>query len=116
MSEHVIIDSHHEVADLEKLAVIMDSKFTIPGTDIKFGLDPVLGLIPGIGDTLTLTTNAYIMMRARSFDIPWHGYVRMFWNIFIDWLIGLIPLVGDIFDIGFKSHRKNIEIIKHYAK
>jgi hypothetical protein len=116
MSNSYKTPPHKNFDDLEKLAHLMDSQFTITGTNIKFGLDALIGIIPIIGDTLMLYTNIYILIRARSFDIPWHGYVRMFGNIIIDWLIGLPPIIGDVFDVGFKSHIRNINIIKKYTQ
>lgn len=107
-------DHEKRIKNLEKLAVWMDSRFTIPGTNIQLGMDSILGLIPGIGDTLTLGSTAYFYGFATSLNLPWHVKGRILWNGFIDWLIGLIPFFGDIFDIGWKSNLKNIELIKSH--
>lgn len=108
-------DRERELRHLEELADLMDSKFVLPGTSIRFGLDSLLGLIPGVGDTIGLITSVYIAGRAQAHDVPAHIKWVMLWNIFIDWLIGLIPLIGDIFDIGFKANRKNIELIRKHS-
>jgi hypothetical protein len=105
-------DKHPHVQELELLADWMDSKFFIPGTNYRFGLDPLIGLIPGIGDTAGLLISAYIFHKASAHDLPRHLKIRMIANIFIDWLIGLIPFLGDLFDIGWKANRRNVELLR----
>ena len=102
------------IRDLEYLADWMDSKFTVPGTQIRFGLDSLTGLVPGIGDTLGLAVSAYIYGRARQHDLPPHLKIAMLKNIGIDWLIGLIPFAGDLFDFGWKANRKNVALLKKH--
>ena len=103
-----------KIAKLRRMADWMDSRFKIPGTDIRFGLDSLLGLIPGVGDTVTLASTAYLLGMAKSLGVPKHAVALMIWNAFIDWFIGLIPFLGDIFDIGWKANKKNVSIIlKH---
>lgn len=101
---------------LQSMADWMDSRFKIPGTSIRFGLDSLLGLIPGVGDTVTLVSTVYLMGRARSFQLPWHVNLLMIFNTFVDWLIGLIPLIGDLFDIGWKANQRNVALIKKHAE
>ncbi|MEX0624731.1 DUF4112 domain-containing protein [Saccharospirillum sp.] len=103
--------SREELAKLQQLSNLMDKAFTIPGTSIRFGVDSIIGLIPVIGDTLSISVSGYIYSFAKRAGVPWHKRMRMVWNIFVDWLIGLIPLAGDIFDIGFKANSKNVRII-----
>ena len=105
---------HHHIKDLEALADWMDSKFTVPGTRYRFGLDSFTGLVPGIGDTLGLAVSAYIYHRARQYDLPARLKAVMLKNIFIDWLIGLIPFAGDLFDFGWKANRKNVALLKQH--
>lgn len=101
---------------LETLADWMDSRFVVPGTSIRFGLDSLIGLVPGVGDTLTLASSAYLIGKARSYDVPAHVIGRMIFNAFLDWFIGLIPFFGDIFDIGWKANRKNLKLLKAHAR
>ncbi len=108
------IITEEEIQKLDKMAEWMDSRFKIPGTSIRFGFDSLLGLIPGIGDTVTLATTGYLISRAHNYKLPWHVKTTMLWNLFIDWLIGLIPLLGDIFDVGWKANQKNVALIKKY--
>lgn len=103
--------------DLEKLQAFadwMDSRFVIPGTQIRFGLDSLLGLLPGLGDTITVLSTAYLISKAHEHGAPFHIKARMAWNGFIDWMVGLVPLVGDIFDVGIKSNQKNVELLRRH--
>lgn len=104
-----------DIEKLESLATWMDSRFQIPGTSIRFGLDSLLGIIPGVGDTVTLASTVFLISKAHSFGVPWYIILKMAWNAFLDWLIGLIPLIGDIFDIGWKANQKNVALIKKHA-
>ncbi len=107
---------HHNIDDLEWLAHIMDSSIILPGTNIRIGLDPIIGLIPGIGDTITLAVSGYIVHRARQHGAPQALLAKMGWNIFIDWLVGIIPFFGDIFDTKFKANKKNVDLLKAHLK
>lgn len=108
--------SRESLAKLQRFAELMDKAFVIPGTNIRFGFDSIVGLIPVVGDTLTVGVSGYIYSFAKPSGVPWHKRVQMLWNIFIDWLIGLIPLLGDIFDVGFKANSKNVDIIIKHVK
>lgn len=101
---------------LQKLSNLMDKAFIIPGTHIRFGIDSIIGLVPVIGDTLSVGVSGYIYSFAKRAGVPWHKRMLMVWNIFIDWLIGLIPLFGDIFDVGFKANSKNVDIIRTHVE
>ena len=105
-----------QLDDLDLLANLMDSAFTIPGTSIRFGLDPLIGLLPGIGDTISLLISGYIVRRAHELGAPPHLKARMLFNIFMDWLIGIVPFAGDIFDIGWKANRRNVDLLKKHMK
>lgn len=105
-----------EINDLDWLADLMDSSLIIPGTSIKLGLDSLIGLIPGIGDTVTMFVSAYIVHRAHRHGAPPFLLARMGWNVFIDWLVGIVPFFGDIFDAGFKANRKNVDLLKAHLK
>ncbi|MEX2260198.1 MAG: DUF4112 domain-containing protein [Woeseia sp.] len=108
--------SRETLAKLQQLSVLMDKAFVIPGTKIRFGIDSIVGLIPVIGDTLSVAVSGYIYTFAKRAGVPWHKRMRMLWNIFIDWLIGLIPFLGDIFDVGFKANSKNVNIIMTHVE
>lgn len=104
-----------EILILQNLSRLMDKAFMIPGTSIYVGLDSIIGLVPVIGDSISVAVSGYIYTFAKRAGVPWHKRLKMIWNIFIDWLIGIIPFIGDLFDIGFKANTKNVDIIvAHY--
>lgn len=100
--------------DLEVLADWLDSRFRIPGTGIRFGLDSVLGLVPGVGDAATTVPAAYMLYRAHRMGVPKTVLARMGWNVAIDLVVGAIPLVGDLFDLGFKANRRNVDLLRRH--
>lgn len=106
----------NDIIKLEQLADLMDNQFTIPGTDIRIGLDPILGLLPGIGDTASLAISGYIIHKARQGGVHPILLSRMVSNVVMDWAVGLVPFVGDIFDVGFKANRRNIALIREHFK
>lgn len=99
---------------VEKLAGWLDAKWSLPGTDMRIGLDGIIGLIPGIGDSIGAVISSYIIYEAHQLGVPLHIKIRMLWNVFVDWLVGLIPLVGDLFDIGWKANLKNVNLLREY--
>jgi hypothetical protein len=97
---------------LQWLASLLDDIFQIPGTGIRFGLDPLLGLVPGIGDLLTGAASFLIIFSAWQRQIPRVTVARMVANVAIDTLVGSVPLLGDAFDVAWKSNRKNINLLE----
>ncbi len=106
------MDKHLVLA--EGLAHLMDTKFSFLG--IRFGLDPLLDLIPGIGDVIGLCVSLYIVWIATKFELPQDKMVHIIGNIVLDFLIGLIPVIGGIGDIFFRANLWNIQIIKAHLK
>ncbi|WP_146588033.1 DUF4112 domain-containing protein [Puniceibacterium confluentis] len=104
------------LARAESLARRMDTAFRIPFTGIRVGWDSLLGLIPGVGDTVTLLPLAYHLHTAHRLGLPRAGMARMALNSGADWLIGLVPLVGDLFDVGFKSNLRNAALLRAHVE
>lgn len=100
---------------LERIATLMDSAIGIPGTRLRIGLDSIVGLVPGIGDTLALAPSAYIIGSAWQMGVPKRRLARMAANTGIDLVIGSIPLLGDIFDVGYKANLKNVAILRDHV-
>jgi hypothetical protein len=100
------------VQDLRKLTQLMDYSIEVPGTGYRFGLDPLLGLIPGIGDTLSMAISAYIVVQARRLGVSRWVLTRMVGNIALDALVGSVPLLGDAFDFAFKANKRNLRLLK----
>ena len=101
--------------ELDSLARWMDSAFEIPGTGVRFGLDAIIGLIPGIGDTVTSFVSLYILHAASRYGVARVTLLRMAMNIGIDWLFGAIPLVGDAFDVYWKANLKNVALLRRHV-
>ena len=98
------------------LADLLDQRFTIPGTSIRIGLDPILGLVPGIGDLIANLTGSVILLIAAQYGLPKIVLLRMGLNIALNAMIGAIPLFGDIFSIWFRSNVKNLALLERYAR
>ncbi|MGJ8558862.1 MAG: DUF4112 domain-containing protein [Litorimonas sp.] len=101
---------------VESLARTMDAAFTIPGTNIPLGLDTIVGLVPGIGDTVSLGIAGYIMSHGVGLKAKKHHMARMGWNIFLDWLIGLVPVIGDLLDIGWRGNLRNAALLRQITE
>ena len=99
---------------LQRIANVMDSAVRIPGTRLRIGLDSIVGLIPAIGDTAAMLPAAYIIGSAWRMGLPRRDLARMVGNSAIDTLIGSVPLLGDIFDVGFKANLKNMAILQDH--
>tara|TARA_R110000868_G_scaffold161552_3_gene392133 strand:+ start:1084 stop:1500 length:417 start_codon:yes stop_codon:yes gene_type:complete len=97
---------------IDSLESWLDSRFAVPGTGLRIGLDGLLGLIPGIGDTVTAGLSAIIILDAHKKGARKRILVRMVSNSLIDLVIGSIPLVGDLFDFAYKSNTKNVKLLK----
>ena len=100
---------------LERLAALMDSAFRIPGLGWRIGLDAILGLIPGLGDTASTLVSLYILTAASRYRVRKVTIARMAFNILIDYLVGLIPIVGDLFDVWWKANQRNVELLRRRA-
>ncbi|MDF0699415.1 DUF4112 domain-containing protein [Rhizobium sp. MC63] len=98
------------------IARLMDTAVRLPFIGVRIGADSVLGLLPGIGDVATSLIGLYILNEARRLGVPNHKLARMAVNLGIDAAGGTVPLVGDLFDVYFKSHRRNVGIIlEHFG-
>lgn len=111
-SATMILPPHQEqrMARLERLANKLDSRFSVLG--IRFGYDSILGLIPGIGDVATAVPGAWIVFEGHRMGARPSVLARMAANTGVDFFIGTIPVVGDLFDVGFKANRRNIALLR----
>jgi hypothetical protein len=101
--------------ELGALAWILDTAFRIPGTNIRFGLEPIVGLIPGVGDVASGAVGAYLVLRAVRFGLPRVVTARMIANTLLDVTIGAVPLLGDAFDFFYKSNTRNARLFEEHA-
>jgi hypothetical protein len=100
---------------LRKVAQLLDSAFVIPGTAYRVGLDPILGLLPGLGDLVSPLFTIGILWQARQLAIPRIVLLRMIFNVAIDSLLGAVPVVGDLFDFAWKANNKNLALLERHA-
>jgi hypothetical protein len=103
-----------KLSKLRRISKLLDNAIAIPGTKISFGLDPILGLLPGGGDTVTGGIAAYIVIEAARMGIPREILWKMVGNILIDSFAGTVPVMGDLFDLGWKANVKNIELLEKH--
>jgi hypothetical protein len=100
---------------LQKLRWCLDEAFRVPGTSIRVGWDPIIGLVPWIGDVLTAILSCAIVAEAHRMRIPGVVQARMLLNIFIDLVVGTVPFIGDIADVFWKSNSKNLALLERHA-
>ncbi len=109
--------SHEErLAQVRWLASVMDDRFAVPGTPIRFGWDAILGLFPGLGDVLTSLISLLIVHHAWRTGASPFTLARMVGNVAADFLIGAIPFVGDLFDVAFKANQRNARLLEQHLK
>ena len=99
---------------VETLARLLDSAVRVPGTGIRFGADSVVGLIPGIGDFVSVGVSTYLLYEAHRLGAPDRIKNRMAANIAVDAVIGSVPLLGDVFDVFFKANMKNLALLREH--
>ena len=100
------------VERLRALAYVLDSSIPVPGTGMRIGLDPIIGLIPGIGDAVGGLMSSYIVLQAARMGAPVTVLLRMLLNVAAEAVVGVIPIVGDLFDAGFKANVRNLALLR----
>ncbi len=101
---------------VRQLARVLDTALTIPGTRIRFGLDALLGIVPGLGDAIAALIGGYIVWAAVRAGAPWLVIGRMLANIAVDAIVGAVPVAGTIFDVAFKAHHRNAQMLADWAQ
>jgi len=107
-------DVASRVRRVRALARLLDSSIRIPGTDMTIGFDPIVGLIPGIGDLIGAVLSGYIVIEAVRSEVPTLTLLRMLVNVGIDTLLGAVPAVGDLFDAAWKSNMMNVALLERH--
>ncbi|HUZ03914.1 MAG TPA: DUF4112 domain-containing protein, partial [Acidobacteriaceae bacterium] len=101
--------------NLDLLAHVLDDWLRIPGTSIRFGLDAIIGLVPALGDVMTGIASCVLLVAAWVRGVPYVTLLRMVVNIFIDVLVGTIPILGDAFDVAWKANRRNYALLVRHV-
>jgi uncharacterized protein DUF4112 len=100
------------IARIEWLSALLDTAIVIPGTNIRFGLDALIGLVPGIGDAVSTLLALYIVREARALGAPRLLVARMLANVALDGVVGVVPVAGDLFDAAFRANRRNVALLR----
>jgi hypothetical protein len=107
--------SHEQrLTRLDALAKLLDVAFILPGTNIRYGIDGIIGLVPVVGDLITTAISLWIVREARALGAPWHVTVRMLGNVALDGVVGAVPVVGDAFDVMFRANIRNMRMLRRW--
>jgi hypothetical protein len=101
---------------LRALGRTLDTAVQIPGTSFRIGLDPIIGLIPGLGDAAGALLSGYILLQAARYGVPKAMLVRMATNIGVETVVGVVPLVGDFFDAAYKANTRNLRLLEQHLR
>jgi len=102
------------LARLDALAKLLDVAFIVPGTNIRYGIDGLIGLIPVVGDIITTAISLWLVREARALGAPWHITTRMLANVALDGVVGRVPVAGDAFDVMFRANVRNVRMLKRW--
>jgi hypothetical protein len=106
--------THPEFLWIDNISSLLDNKFRIPFTQVRFGVDFLIGLIPTVGDWLSFGISSILVFSMMRRGIGVGMLLTMLWNIVVDAVVGSIPLVGDLFDLHYKANRRNVALLKQY--
>ena len=102
------------IARLEALAKLLDVAFVVPGTNVRYGIDGLIGLVPIVGNIITTAISLWLVREARAIGAPWHITTRMLANVAVDGVVGIVPLAGDAFDVMFKANVRNMRLLRRW--
>ena len=103
------------IQKLDRLARVLDDAVAIPGTNVRFGLDALIGLVPGIGDVAGAAMAGYVVLAGVRLGAPTTVLLRMLLNIAIDTVVGSVPILGDLFDVGWRANVRNVALLQRHA-
>src|SRR5512147_664720 len=106
------IERLRTIERLDRLATLLDTAYRVPGTHVRFGLDALIGLLPGLGDVATAALSAYLICEARRLGVRRSAIARMIGNVALDMVIGALPLVGDAADVFWRANARNMRILR----
>jgi hypothetical protein len=109
-------EAEESIARLEGLGRLMDGAFVLPGTNIRLGLDVIIGLVPVAGDVVSGVISSYLIWEARQLGAPKWLIARMIANTLLDTAVGAIPVLGDAFDVMFRANMKNMALLRRYIE
>jgi hypothetical protein len=104
------------LARLEALAKLLDIAFVLPGTNIRYGIDGIIGLIPVIGDVIVTALSLWLVREARALGAPWYLTARMLANVGLQGVVGMVPVAGDAFDVLFRANVRNARLLRRWIE
>ena len=104
------------LARLDALAKLLDVAFILPGTNVRYGIDGLIGLIPVLGDIITTAISLWLVREARALGAPWHITTRMLANVALEGTVGMIPIAGDAFDVMFRANIRNVRMLRRWME
>jgi Domain of unknown function (DUF4112) len=104
------------LARFEMLAKLLDVAFILPGTQIRYGIDGIIRLIPVVGDLVASAFSLWLVREARALGAPWHVTARMLGNVAVDGVVGMVPLAGDAFDVLFRANMRNVRLLRRWLE
>src|SRR4051812_1509036 len=110
------LSREQRLARLDALAQLLDVAFIVPGTNVRYGIDGLIGLIPVIGDIITTPISLWLVREARALGAPWHLTMRMLGNVALDGVVGAVPVVGDAFDVMFRANVRNVKLLRRWME
>ncbi len=113
--EAVVGGAEGALKRIDVIGTLLDDAFRVPGTDIRFGIDPIVGILPIAGDWATAVVGGYIVAEAVNLGVPKHVIGRMLFNIGLDATVGMIPILGTLFDTAWKANRRNVELVEKHV-
>lgn len=102
------------IARIEAIAKLLDVAFVLPGTNIRYGIDGLIGLIPVVGDIITTAISLWLVREARALGAPWYVTARMLGNVALDGVVGIVPFAGDAFDVMFRANMRNVRLLRRW--
>jgi len=102
------------LARLDAVAKLLDIAFILPGTNVRYGIDGIIGLIPVVGDLIAAALSLWLVREARALGAPWHITARMLGNVAIQGVVGAVPVAGDAFDVLFRANIRNVRMLRRW--
>jgi hypothetical protein len=102
------------LARLDAVSKLLDIAFIVPGTNIRYGIDGIIGLIPVVGDLIATALSLWLVREARALGAPWHITARMLGNVAIQGVVGTVPVAGDAFDVLFRANIRNVRMLRRW--
>jgi Domain of unknown function (DUF4112) len=108
------LSREQRVARLDAVAKLLDVAFIVPGTNIRYGIDGLIGLIPIVGDVIATALSLWVVREARALGAPWHVTARMLGNVAVQGVVGMMPVAGDAFDVLFRANMRNVRLLRRW--